>query len=472
MTDTAFEGASTGFRLAHKGLSRGDADTYAARELEFLWSRAHHLCRNNPAAVTAKNRLIAHWVGSGIGVHWKNKKVQLAWEEFIADPNLDGFGTFHNTQAVWAGSLFETGEAITRQVVKKSLNKIPLKLQTLASEQLDPKYYAPGIRNGIKFNKAGRPEYYHFWKQHPGSRGIAAPNKRIAVPADRVLHLLDRGTPGQWRGLPKLAPAILTLYEMDELTDAALVRQKAAQAVGWVIKKSGSGGLPLVGAMGETNTEMSDDENDVGSRIQKVLPGGVHYLEDDEDFTFASIDDIGNNFVTLLEHNWRMIASCLDVTYEQLTGDLSKTNLASIRAGNIEFKKRISLCQQLIFVNLGLIPLTKLFKEMSGVYINREAANAECSFSFPTTTEVDRLKDVQADAMELQLGLATLREKLQERGVLNIEDHIKQLIEEQGYEVVLTSNPKHGLKDNVTEGSAAEPVTKETDTKPKGQVNE
>lgn len=451
--DTAFDGASQGFRLQTKGLLRGSPDTLAARELELLWQRSHHLCRNNSAAVTARNRLVAHWVGTGIKVQWDNPKVQLAWDEFVANPNLDGMGTLYNTQNLWAGSLFESGEALTRTLIKRSSAKIPLKLQIVAPEQLDPRFFDPkGIKNGIQFDATGNiPTYYHFWKKHPSFHAMqAGANTRVAVKADSVLHMFDRTRPGQWRGIPKLTPAMLTIYEMDELTDATLVRQKAAQAMGWIIKKSSAGAMPLLGNLEQVSEALPQEtEESMGNtRIQKVLPGGVHYLEEDEEAQFADIGDIGANFVSLLDHNWRSIASCLDITYEQLTGDLSGANFSSIRAGLIEFRKRVTLIQQLIFVNLGLIPLTNQFRELCAVYINRNAGIAKPTFIFPKQEWVDPLKDAQADVLEIRAGLATLKEKLAERGVEDVEKHIAQVLAEQGYEVVLSSNPKHEIKES------------------------
>lgn len=452
-TDTAFEGASQSFRLQQKGLIRGAPDSLAARELELLWQRSHHLCRNNPAAVTARNRLVAHWIGTGIKVKWDNKRMQKAWEVFIASPSVDGHGTLLNQEALWASSLFESGEALSRMVIArgKKNGDIPLKLQSIEAEQLDPRYSnGTNIRQGIQFASSGyKPTAYHVWKRHPSLANFNVVNERVAVPAERMLHMFNRDRPGQWRGIPKLAPAMLTIYEMDELTDATLVRQKAAQAVGWIIQKKDSGALPLIGGLENTTEALpAEDPEEIGDKIQKVVSGGVHYLQDDEEFKFAAIDDIGGNFVSMLDYNWRMIASCLDVTYEQLTGDLSKGNFGSLRAGAIEFRKRVTLTQQLVFVNLGLIPLTDYFKELASVYISKEASNSTCSFIFPKQEWLDPLKDVQADVLEVRSGLATLQDKLLERGVEDVETHITRILEEQGYGVVLSSNPKHEIKES------------------------
>lgn len=463
---TAFDGATQGFRLEQKGLLSGGPDSLAAREIKLLRDRSHHLCRNNAAAITARNRLAAHWVGSGIKVKWNNKKVQKLWDAFAKNPSVDGWGDLSNLQNLWAGSFFESGEVFTRMMLKKRDDmRIPLQLQTLEAEQLDPFFNQPdNTRNGIKFDGFGKPVTYYFYQRNPYDGGLATGlNDRVPVDAKDVLHIFQRDRPGQWRGVPKLSGVLLPIYEMDELTDATLVRQKAAQAIGWVIKKTGVGKLPLVGDI----EAAVDEETGTPTRIQRVLPGGVHYLEEDEEFDFASTDDIGTNLVVLLTHQWRMIASALDVTYEQLTGDLTGVNFSSIRAGLIEFRRRVALVQQLIFVNLALRPLAERFLELAALY-EGVSKDATCKFVFPKTEWVDPLKDSQSDILEIRAGLATLAEKLSERGVDDIEAHLAQLAVEQGFEIILDSNPKHNTQDQTTiKGEETDSPVTQTKPEPK-----
>lgn len=238
-----------------------------------------------------------------------------------------------------------------------------------------------------------------------------------------------------------LSSVMLPLYEMDELTDATLVRQKAAQAIAWIIKKKESGALPALGPVSiATQGDPQADGTVKQKKITKVLPGGVHYLNDDEDFTFASVEDIGNNLLTMLEHQWRLVASAMGLTYEQMTGDLSSVNFSSMRAGMIEFRRRCAMIQQLIFVNLFLLPLANWFQELAGVYVSKEMLSAKPKFILPKTDWPDPLKDAQADVLEIKAGLATLKAKLEERGE-DFEDVIAQLFIEQGLDLVLESNP-------------------------------
>lgn len=464
---TAFDGATQGLRMEQKGLVTGGADQLAMRERKLLVDRSHHLCRNNPIAITARNRLAAHWIGTGIKVKWKNKKMQKLWDKFAANPSVDGWGDLYNLENLWANGYFESGEIFTRMLLKeRSDMKIPLQLQTLESEQLDSSYSNPeNVRNGMKFDSFGRPLTYYFYQRNPYDAPVGGIlSERVPVDARDILHIFQRDRPGQWRGIPKLAAVLLPLYEIDELMDATLVRQKVAQAVGWIIKKQGTGGLPLLGGIETANSEdvsTADAEAGATTKIQRILPGGVHYLEEDEDFEFASIDDIGANLTVFLQSQFHLIASALDVTYEQLTGDLSGVNFSSIRAGLIEFRRRVAVTQQLIFINLALKPLVERFKELAALYESAAVGESDYKFVLPKTEWVDPLKDAQADVLEIQAGLATLKEKLAERGVEDFEEHIKQLAEEQGLPIMLTSNPKHAAKAAEKKSTSANKEDKE-----------
>lgn len=440
-----FEGASQNVRLENKGSFYGPPDMAAAYNLIRLWNRSHSLLRNNGPANTAKKRLQANWIGTGIRVRWSTRKMQKLWDAFCENPCLDGYGDMVNLQELVAGAFFESGEVFCRMVIRRTPeSKIPLKLQPIEAEYLDPLYTLPveHLRYGITFDEDKKPKIYHFFKNHP--RELFALNVmmgRVKIPANEVLHVFQRTRPGQWRGVPALTAIMITLYEMDELSDAVLVRQKAAQAIGWIITKKEQGPLP---AFGPVSTAQQPDVQPDGTmtqrKLQKVRPGGIHYLQSDEEFTFAETDDIGDNLLIMLKHQWRVIASALDLTYEQLTGDLSDVNFSSIRAGMIEFRRRCEMVQRLIFINLFLKPLAIRFQELAQLYDADAAKNATFKFVLPKVDWVDPLKDVMADVMEIRAGLSTLKAKLEERGE-DYDEVLSQLALEQGIDLALDTNP-------------------------------
>ncbi|MDD5165742.1 MAG: phage portal protein [Candidatus Pacebacteria bacterium] len=433
-----YEGATTSYRMEQKGLTRGDQDSVAARELQNLWARSHYLTRNNACSITAKKRLLANWIGIGITTEWTHangdphKKMQKLWLTWLAECNLDGYGNLYNTEALWGAALFESGESLTRMVVaKRPTSKIPLALQVLESEQLDPMFnnlasqVSPDIvvqegetvTSGIGFVNT-KPTTYYFWKRHPGKVGsVIGNNKRVPIPAEDIIHIFERERPGQWRGVPMLAAVLLNIYEMDELVDATLQRQKAAQAISWIIEKTG-----VTNAFAPGTVRASTDINEVdaaGNRkmIIQAAGGGVQYLNAGESVKFSSIDDIGANLQVLLQDEWSKIAAALGLAYHQITGDLSGVNFSSIRAGLNELRIRIEMVQQHLFINLGLRKVTARFQEFAGLYESAAMLEAIATFYVPRRYGVDDLKDAQADLMEVQAGFATLSSKLKERNI-------------------------------------------------------
>jgi lambda family phage portal protein len=408
---------------------KGDQDTLSARELQMLWARSHHLMRNSAVAVTAKKRLVANWIGEGIGVRWMNpnetpnKKMQKAWDVWIKECNLDGYGDFNNTQVGWANGIIESGETFTRFVVSDKLKgRIPLSLQMLEAEMLDPLYNDPFTNtwNGITFDEVDRPKEYNFWKRFPASNKLNLSRTvnaelRQKVSASDVVHIFERERPGQWRGIPILAPVILLILEMEELTDATLQRQKAAQAISWIITNTDPSNA-FVPGMGRY-VQVEDEEGTVKRKqIIQGTGGGVSYLNPMEDVKFSSIQDIGANLHVLLKEEWSKICSALGLAYHQVTGDLSDVNFSSIRAGLNELALRVTMMQENYFINLGMIPVCNKFQDLASIYITAQCAESYPIFDTPRRLGIDPLKDAQADLMEVQAGFTTLESKQQERG--------------------------------------------------------
>jgi lambda family phage portal protein len=442
---TAYEGASTTYRLEMKGLNSGSQDQLSSRELCNLWARSHYLVRNNAVAVTAKKRLQANWIGRGIRVRWMNpnhtpnKKMQTAWDIWVDSCTHDGYGNLYNLQTGWAAALYESGEVFCRMVINtKVAGKIPLSLQSLEAEMLDPTYtstYSTEVNipdktyMGITFDETGgKPVAYNFWKQYPEPMAykIGVYPQRVAVSAEEVIHIFERERPGQWRGIPMLAPLLLTIYEMDELTDATLQRQKAAQCISWIFENTNPASRLIPGIDRYTSPVnvdgVSPDTADGTTAAERTVfiegaGGNLIYPQQGETVKFASIQDIGEGLNTLLKQQWMQISAALGLSYHQASGDLSEVNFSSIRAGLNELALRVEVVQQNLFINLGMTPVCNKFRDLASIYISGQMGETYPIFDVPKRLGVDPLKDAQADMMEVQAGFATLESKLTERNV-------------------------------------------------------
>ena len=426
----AYEGAVTNYRLEQRGLLSGDADLLATRELQLLWSRSHHAIRNNGWAKVAKTKNLINL--GAITVKWKddkgkvNKKMQQLWDEFAANPNLDGYGTLDNTQEAWNGAMFESGEALCRLLVKKRPGfTIPLVLQNLEAEYLCPTFTNGNpltTRNSIEFLDS-KPKTYFFSKRNPGFNQFNTLSiEKIPVPAEDVLHVFVRDRPGQWRGVPTLAPILLPLYELDDLTDATVAKQKAAQAISWIIRNTNPSAAMAVGSALSVN-DPNDIDKATGKKrvVSQASGGGVQYLNKGEDIAFYQGTDIGANLPELIKAELHKIAQASGLSYEVLTGDLTGISFSALQQVAIDMKTKAEFMYKFYIINLGLAPLCKRFQELAIIYGSKNFSTLTPTFQYPRRYGVNDLKDAQADLLEVQSGFATWESKLEERNLTKEE---------------------------------------------------
>ena len=123
--------------------------------------------------------------------------------------------------------------------------------------------------------------------------------------------------PGQIRGEPWLSRALVKLNELDQYDDAELVRKKtAAMFAGFVTRQSPEDNLLGEGAA-----------NANGIALAGMEPGTLQILEPGEDMKFSDPADVGGSYAEFLRTQFRAVAAAMGITYEQLTGDLTRREL-------------------------------------------------------------------------------------------------------------------------------------------------
>lgn len=461
-----YEGASQKARMGQKGLmgiSGPNGDI--ASGLRNLRKRSRHAVQNNPYATKAKETYKSNLVGNGIRASWPDERVQKLWDVWVNQADADGLDNFYSLQDLAAGAQFESGEVLVRRRPRRLSDglAVPLQLELVEGDLLDEGFHRPGkfdpVVMGIQFNAYGQRTHYHLWQRHPGDiLGSALGNVRRPVPASDVIHLFRRLRPGQHRGVPEFAPVLIRLYEIDEMQDSTLVKQKTAQLFAWIIKKRQdlSGHVEsddVVDGLAVGESALGPD----GEQLTKVVPGGIHYLDDDEEISFSTPDGIGSNYSEWLRTELRAVAVGVGLTYEQLTGDLTGVNYSSIRAGLLEFRRRIEQLQLNLLVHrfchkvaewfadtvvmMGLVDLPGYWQK-PWEYLPK--------WKPPKWEWVDPLKDAMADLIEVRSGMSTLANKHVERG-LDTEEVVAQLCKEQAWDLTLDSNPSKVSKSGVAQ---------------------
>jgi lambda family phage portal protein len=344
------EGASYGRRMATWGTSLAGPNTVLWGDLSTLRSRVRKLTRNNPLAENGLESIVSNLIGTGIVPRWQIKdsalkdELRQLWSDWTEEADFNGVCGFYGLQSLAARSLAESGEVLAR-FVTQSNDTVPLQIQLIESDHLDESYetVAPSgnkIRMGIEFNAQGKRAAYWLFKDHPGETFLFSNSmERVRVPASEILHVFRPLRPGQMRGRPWLSSIIIKLHEIDQYSDAEIVRKKAAAMFGGFITEPPGADMTMA-SIGRV------DENDTNDNpVIALEPGTFPTLPPGKDVRFSEPADVGGNYLVWIKQQLREIAAGMGITYEQLTGDLEGVNYSSIRAGLLEFRRRCEALQ-------------------------------------------------------------------------------------------------------------------------------
>jgi lambda family phage portal protein len=412
----AYEGAKTGRRTDGWVTAGSGANAEIAPALSRLRERSRDLVRNNPYATKAVHALVSNLVGTGIVPRARAKRSTAAkladqlWLEFAASCDADGMTDFGGLQALVVRTMAESGEVLIRlrdRRVEDGL-PVPLQLQVLEPDHLDSLKSGElpdggFIVQGIEFDALGRRRAYWLFPTHPGdSRGRSQVSK--PVPAAQVLHLYERLRPGQVRGVPWFAPVILKLRDLDDYDDAELMRKKIEACFAAFIT-----GAQDEDTLGKANI------NSAGDRIEAFEPGMIEYLEPGKDVKFATPSANGG-YAEYMRLQLHAVAAGVGLTYELLTGDLSQVNYSSIRAGLIEFRRRMEALQWQVIVPGLCQPVWSRFVTLAQVSGRLPEGPITAEWTAPRFEAVDPLKDIQADILAVRAGVMTLKEAIARQG--------------------------------------------------------
>lgn len=408
---------------------------------ETLRNRSRALMRSNPWAFNAGETFVANLVGTGIKPRSLAKDPTLRaaihqlWADWTDEADATGSTDFYGLQYLIGRGLFDGGEVFVRLRPRRLEDglSVPLQLQVLEPEHV-PLWRNETLPNGnvvkagIEFDPIGRRVAYYMTREHPGEgfTGRATDVGEVRIPASEVLHIFRPLRAGQVRGEPWLSRVLLRLHDLDAYEDAELVRKKnAAMQVGSVTLPDPEKASEIVGELHDQAASVAE----VG-----MEPGGIMVFGPGEHFEVSQPADVGPNFITFEEQMLRAIAAGTGVTYEMLTGDLSKVSYSSIRAGTLEFRRR---CEALIYHVLAFSFRTiweRWFVEavLAGALpISATRFRAErrellrAAWVPPGWQWVDPLKEVTAKVMEMDHLMTSPTRVAAERG-----DDVEQLDEE------------------------------------------
>ena len=467
MKVTQHDGASiSDARLANWIPQAGSADADLLDELSALTPRSRDLVRNHPVAAGASQTLKDNIVGHQLRLSSQPKYQLLGkdrtWSSEWGNNVEAQFSTWADTTECDAAQS-QTLLGLTLQALNGALvngdalaivhwlprpnSKWATRLQMIESDRLSTPHYLIGnaqIRNGVEVDKFGAPVAYYIEKSHPGDKyrafGFAVQEwERIPAFNDfgrrNIIHLFDKERTEQSRGKP-LFSAVLREFKVSGDYLGSELHAAAANALIAAFIESDLDPAAITNLLGSESDEMSAYWKQVSDKTngKKIKSGSFLTLPLGTKVSSYNSGRPNTAFNGFMESCMRHISAGLNMPYELLMKDFSKTNYSSARAALLEawryFQGRRRWLQDTWLNDIYNIWLEEAvnreFVEAPDFYLNNNSyAYSRARWVFAGRGWVDQVKEAQAAKLRMEIGVSTLESECADQG-LDWEDVLEQ----------------------------------------------
>lgn len=276
-----------------------------------------------------------------------NDSIEQAWEQWgkksICD--IQGKKSWRSLQRACVISAAKDGEFFIRIIRGQEAGQYGFALQILDAQRC-PVHYSDKlsngnfIRQGIEFNKFGRPIAYYFdasTEQNAQYKYGSA--NYIKVMAEDVIHGFLDDIVGQKRGLPWTATSLFRMKQLAEFEDSAIVNARvSANKMGFIQWRDGHG--PGFDADEGDEIQVESQAGEV-----PVLPEGAEFKEWSPNYPTGE-------FLPFHKAMLRSMAAGMGVLYNNLASDLEGVNFSSIRQGTLDEREHWKELQQWLIESL------------------------------------------------------------------------------------------------------------------------
>lgn len=465
-----------------------------AWEREVTGLRVEDLYANDGLAKSSVNALGTNVIGAGLvpqsvipakrlGISPEQAKdvqdqMEWLWTEWCAKAHYSGRMTFAEMQRLAVLSLIRNGEFLHLPLrEKRPTSRFALCLQDIRPTRLRTPFdrqYDPHLCDGVELSPTGVPVAY--WIANPAPSPLSMDTmsygsgdfRRIPAAVGHwpgMFHVFRTESEEQHRGVSCLAPVVKFFRHLNDSIDYELMGQVLAAAFPVFIgRENGAQQLP-----GYVTQEMEGDDEEM-HYYQDVHPGSIMYGNKGEKPEVLESKRPSPNFVNFCELVMHIMGSALEIPYEVLTKDFTKTTYSSARAALMEAWRVYELYRNFMVSHYCQIVWEMVQEEawLRG-YLTLPVAAPDfyagrtywCNTRWigPARGYVDPLKEVQGTIMALDAGLMSRSEAIAERGG-DFDEICEQLATEKARREEL------GIAD-----PAPAPVTQPTDSDGEEQAN-
>ncbi len=414
-----YDGASRSHRTSGRKIGSTSADGETRMSLRRLRDVSRDMERNNAYAQRGLTVIPTNVVGTGIVPSVKNASsplVERKLKALIASHlettaiDYDGRQNYAGLQFTAVRALARDGEVLAVRYRPKAALRltVPLQIRLLEADYIDDGKDGPDGEHinvqGIRYDGQGRRVGYWLFDEHPGDamRRARAVESRL-VPAEDVAHLYRIDRPGQSRGVPWLAPGIMTLWDMKDYEEAELIRQKVAACFAG-FETTNAGPQSLAGAA----------TTKAGTPVDILEPGMIHRMAPGSEITFATPPQV-TGYPEYIRMNLRKVASSLGVPFNEIASDDSQENFASSRRGYLVFQRLIEVWRWQAVIPQFCDPIGRWFLEAATVPL-AGPPRAELDHTPPRRELISPKEEVPMMRDMIRSGLMSRSETLRSLG--------------------------------------------------------
>lgn len=353
-----YEGAGQGRRTENFFAPASGPNAALIGSLPTLRNRSRAGYRNNPWIKHGLNRLTSNEIGTGIVPRSRAKDEALRkamnelWNRVVNEIDADGNLDFYGMQTLSSRTRNMAGEIFIRRRSRRLSDgyAVPMQLQALEPEFCPESLntttrYGNRIKAGIEFDRIGKRVAYWMYRSHPNDIHYDANlADLVRIPASEIIHHYIPLRPGQIRGEPVTAQALLKAFTFDSYDDAELKRKETKSTITGFLKKAYNGEEDW--AYDPVTGDPLDEGDEDGVHNINIQAGTLLTGYPGEEPIMFDGDNTGSGYSDFMRQQLMGIATAMEgIPYEILSGDWSNVNDRLVRAIMQEFRRGIEAVQ-------------------------------------------------------------------------------------------------------------------------------
>ena len=413
----SYDAAAGGRNTAEWKTTGASANAEVAHAGTDLRNRSRDLDRNDPNAHKILSAFVNNVVGDGLRISFDDKKAQQLWDQWITECDTAHDLDFYGLTWLMVYGVALSGESLGRRRPRMMRDKltVPLQIQCLESDYIASvinRIEGDGSRivQGIQFDPLDRRVAYWLYPYHPGDAfgplGAASFTPK-AIPAEDIAHMYEATRAGQVRGVPMLHAVMRVCHDLLEYDQSHLVNKRVQSNVCAVVTGDDPDdqgfGVEFAGADG-------DDD-----KVRGLEPGAVILARNGKTVSFNNPTQTQGYSEFKIDRKHDIAAGGL-TPYELASGDLSRVNYSSIRAGLIEYRRLVKSFRNRVVIPLWVNKVVRWFLDAAIASGELQDKKYTHKCHAPKFEEVDRLKEALANRQLLENGEASLQSLIRSNG--------------------------------------------------------